>query len=203
MLKYYKLPSIKGEGWAHISLNLETGFFATVSDWGNYSYIWTHPGGEFRKFLMETQPDYLLGKLMMGRPNAKEFDKEATVKQIEEALAERRVSYLERKGVEWVRYNAELKAAKDIKNKEDFEAWVSTTALGDAYEFYSSRPNPECMGFCTKVWPRFVKLLKEELEKEERDKKDAEAIRQAAPAIVDAVREDIKALSTSATKATR
>lgn len=68
MLKYYKLPSIKGEGWAHISLNTETGFFATVSDWGNYAYIWTAPGGEFRAFLMGLQPDYLYGKLMMGRP---------------------------------------------------------------------------------------------------------------------------------------
>ena len=40
----YNIPSINGEGWAVVVLDLKDGYFSTVSDWGNYSYMWPNIG---------------------------------------------------------------------------------------------------------------------------------------------------------------
>jgi hypothetical protein len=169
MLKYYKLPSIKGEGWAHISINANTGFFATVSDWGNYAFLWTAPGLEFREFLMQLQPDYLYGKLMMGRPDHKVFDGAKTKANIIEAIEEHNK---ETEGG-WPYYEEELAVvqAHSFDDEGDFEAWQSETKLADSWEYGERCPAPDCMGFCTKIWPRFVVLLKEELAQEKTENK--------------------------------
>jgi hypothetical protein len=164
VLKYYKLPSIKGEGWAHITINTETGFFATVSDWGNYSFIWTSPGGEFRAFLTQLQPDYLYGKLMMGRPDNKVFDGKKTVANIRQELED-----LNKEDGGWEHYAAEMAALKEIgpdPEKSEFEGWEGETRLTDVWEHVVYVPAPDCMGFCERVFPRFVALLKAELEQE-------------------------------------
>ena len=75
-LYQYNLPSIDGlEGWANIIIG-ENGFFAAVSDYGNYAYRWTHFGtGDFRVWLLDIEPDYLAGKI--SRRNA--FDLEGSI----------------------------------------------------------------------------------------------------------------------------
>lgn len=60
-LRRYALPSVKGEGWAIIVIGSD-GYFSTVSDWGNYAYLWTHPGCEFRHFLAGLDADYFWGR---------------------------------------------------------------------------------------------------------------------------------------------
>jgi hypothetical protein len=196
MLKYYKLPSIKGEGWAHITINTETGFFATVSDWGNYAYIWTDPGGEFRAFLTRLQPDYLYGKLMMGRPNLKEFDDEATKKEVIEGLDQYNAAYKERhKGKEWVGYRPELEMAENIVDEASFNDWQEETHLDEAHDYACWRPCHDCTGFCERVWPRFVELLKKELYDEKKGHEEAEVLKAAKPAILAEVREHISAMT--------
>jgi hypothetical protein len=194
MLKYYKLPSIKGEGWAHISLNTDTGFFATVSDWGNYSYIWDAPGGEFRHFLLDLRPDYLYGKLMMGRPDSKVFDGAKTVENVRLAIEEKNA---EEEG-HWPHYREELEALSAIgrdPEKSEFEGWESETRLTDVWEYAVYVPAPDCMGFCTKVWPRFVELLKKELYDEKKGHEEAEILKAAKPAILAEARADIERMT--------
>ena len=51
----YSFPSIKGEGWAIFFLD-ETGCFAALSDYGDWSYRWNQRGLPekltFRHFLL-------------------------------------------------------------------------------------------------------------------------------------------------------
>ena len=75
-LHRYALPSVKGEGWAIVVLGSD-GYFSAVSDWGNYAYIWTHPGCEFRRFLVGCDAHYFWTKIMHGR-KARVFDEERT-----------------------------------------------------------------------------------------------------------------------------
>lgn len=188
--KLYNLPSDKTcEGWAVLVVDTDRGFFATVSDWGNYAFLWTHPGCEFRKFLTGLQPGYLHSKLMHGRPNQEVFDGDGTyafvkdsveaLKDSEPALYETEKELLE----EWSTFEA----------LSDFEDWQERTDIGDAWEYHKTFPEPQCRAFCEKVMPRFKKLLEEELAKEEQDKKDADAIRAAGPQLVADLRADLEA----------
>jgi hypothetical protein len=164
MLHYYTLPNIKGEGWAHIAINTETGFFAAVSDWGNFSYLWTHPGMEFRKFLTELQPDYLHSKLMMGRPDRAVFSGSKTVENIRQAIEDKN-----KEEGRWAFYHEEmdtLKALGPDPEKYALDVWESETHLTDVWEYVVYLPEPQCRSFCEKVWPRFKKLLLDELEEE-------------------------------------
>src|SRR4051812_42726931 len=83
-LRRYSLPSEKGEGWAIVVLGSD-GFFSAVSDWGNYAYIWTNPGCEFRKFLTQVDASYFWSKITSGR-TTRVFDPEETEKNIDKAL---------------------------------------------------------------------------------------------------------------------
>jgi hypothetical protein len=75
MLKSYKLPSAGcGEGWAIIVIDTDSGFFATVSAFGNYAYLWTSTGCEFRKFLIGLYADYLCKKLLHGRSDIRSIE---------------------------------------------------------------------------------------------------------------------------------
>jgi hypothetical protein len=187
MLRDYSIPSERsGEGWALIVVNTDNGFFATVSDWGNYAYIWSSPGCEFRKFLMGLNPDYLCSKLMHGRKDAREYDSDAIRLEVMKELDERAKSYRERNRKFWPRYAEEKRNAEERlsgDNVHDFEAWCSETVLDEPWRYHLTRFNQQCMAFCTKVWPRFKKLLEEELAAEEKAKDDAEKIR--APAIAE------------------
>lgn len=167
MLKRYSLPSIKGEGWAQIVIDTEWGFFATVSDWGSYSFMWTAPGCEFRKFLTELQPDYLYGKLMMGRPKNKEFDEKKTEENIRQAIEDKNKEADDvHAGWEYYEEELEILSNRLPMDEANFESWESETRLTDVWELAVYSPCHDCMGFCTKIWPRFVELLKKELEEE-------------------------------------
>jgi hypothetical protein len=173
--RYYKLPSVNGEGWAHIAINTETGFFATVSDWGNFSYIWTAPRCEFRKFLTEIRADYLYGKLMMGRPYSRVFDGRKTVENIRERL-------LRKNNKEtppgWAFYEEELElllALGEDPGKSELEVWESQTRLLDVWEHAVYSTEPQCTSFCEKVWPRFCEVLRAELHEEAKNYNDFKA----------------------------
>ena len=78
MLKTYEVkPVASGGDWAVIVLDTERGFLGIASDRGNYAFMWSHTGeDDFRSFLigLEDSPDYLLGKLMHGRPDRQVYD---------------------------------------------------------------------------------------------------------------------------------
>lgn len=94
ILRRYFLPSLpSGEDWAVIVIGSD-GFFSAVSDFGNYAFLWRDFGrDDFRKFLIGSTPNYIIGKLSPG----KEYDGEQTLQNIRRSiLLNRRQALLER-----------------------------------------------------------------------------------------------------------
>jgi hypothetical protein len=168
MLKRYRLPSVKGGGWAFIVIDTEIGYFSTVSDYGNYAYIWTAPGEDFRKFLIGLSVDYLRGKLLHGRDRTDVFDGYATKIEVEKAIEEYNQQEFKRTGQNWEHYDQEHELCRDIDSEREFDEWVGETNLDDACELARFQPDPQCTGFCEKVYPRFVAMLKAELAEEQK-----------------------------------
>ena len=60
----YELRNIpEGLSWADFTIDCETGSLDIQSDWGEYSYMWSSPGGEFKHFLRKLNSSYLLDKM--------------------------------------------------------------------------------------------------------------------------------------------
>lgn len=172
MLTRYTLgtdPKTPGEGWAHIVIDTAIGFFATVSDFGNYACEWTAPGGEFRKFLLGVSFDRMHDKLMLERPDRSVFDGERTKAAIlEDVRSEMKVSAEDKDVVtraRWVREH-ELITACEMESVSDFDAWMSETTIDDAWEYHRTVPQPQCRRFCEEVMPRFKAILRAELDAE-------------------------------------
>jgi hypothetical protein len=164
-LRKYVLPSVKGEGWAIVVIDTSSGFFATVSDWGSYAYLWSDPGCEFRKFLVDLNADYLHGKLMMGRPDRRVYNGKETLaeitKYLKEAIEDETTTHPRKK-----RLQRELSDLHDFDldySDEEFRRWCEKTSIEEPWTWVCYSPNPECWGFCTNVWPRFVEMLRNEL----------------------------------------
>jgi hypothetical protein len=163
LLRRYDVPSTGvGEGWAVIVLDIPGLFFAAVSDYGNYAFQWTNigDGNEFRKFLVGLEPDYLHGKLMHGRGDAKVFDGEATFKAVKKHLME--VTKREDPTL-YKREKSRLQEVGEFSSQSDFDHWMSDTDLDVPWEFAVRIPEPQCMQFCTKTFARFKEMLTEEL----------------------------------------
>ena len=162
MLKRYDIKNDRdGEGWGIIVIDTSIGFFATVSDWGNYSFLWTHPGCEFRKFLCDLEVDYLRSKLLHGREKDQVFLGDATVAAI-------RLRLEEIKELDPLLYGSELEALDDRLPMErgEFEAWQSETVLPDPWSFGVWGHDAQCTAFCERVMPRFKRMLEDELKAE-------------------------------------
>lgn len=173
-LREYVIRSDKshGGGWAIIVLDLDRCYFSTVSDFGNYAFCWgSGPGMEFRRFLMQIHEDYLGGKLMQGWPNQYEYDHELTKQTIFEHLRQmaRESFLLPRRWAAYIRERDLYRRAKadaDFWCAGDFDEWYRETRLSDAYEFRGEVLNRQFQGFFRHIWPRFVELLRAELELE-------------------------------------
>jgi hypothetical protein len=161
-LRRYALPSVKGEGWAIIVIGSD-GYFSTVSDWGNYSYIWTHPGCEFRKFLVGVDAYYFRGKITHGR-KAHVWDQERTKKNIGKRLWD-----LMGDGViDKVQHDEALSLLDDhiCDEAEGIRRWVDLLDFdfGDLCEgIWATKAEPQSLGFATHILPRFQQMLRDEL----------------------------------------
>jgi hypothetical protein len=187
MLKRYELhPESNGEGWAIMVIDTDRGFFATVSDFGNYAYLWTSTGCEFRKFLIGLEADYLCKKLLHGRSDSYSIDEVETLNAIMAGIEEHAVAFKEHSNRKWPRYESERDSAKhaDFSNDSGFQEWCDNTKLDEPWEYRCTRLNPEAMAFCTKVFPRFTEMLKKELEVEASDLKALEDGRSSIHAAV-------------------
>ena len=168
MLHRYDIPSDPKthEGWAVILLDTHGLFFAAVSDYGNYAYMWTDigHGNEFRKFLAGLEPDYLYGKLMSGRPDIKVYDGDLTKVAIRDAIEEMNKAEREVTGKDWTYYKRELEfLEEDFDTRLDFERWSESTELASSWELAKYVPEPQCTQFCTKTFALFKQRLTEEL----------------------------------------
>lgn len=141
------------EGWG-IFLIDSSGMFSVVSDYGNYAYKWTSFGDCFRSFLCKLHAPYLGGKINIEHGN--EYDEERTKKVIREhILSHRRERSFTREEAlqEWI-------LSDDM---HDFRAWYMQTEMDCAYEFRCEMPPPQVTGFCERLFPRLVELLRADL----------------------------------------
>lgn len=194
MLKRYELPSEgSGEGWGVIVIDTDCGFFATVSDFGNYAYLWSSTGCEFRKFLIGLDADYTCKKLLHGRSDMRCIDEVETLSAILISIEAYALAYRERNKRQWPRYESERDAAKhaDLSSDGGFQEWCDNTKLDEPWEYKCTKLDPQAMGFCTRILPRFQEILRKELEVEAADVKALEdgrsSIRAAVAKQIDAI----------------
>lgn len=160
-LRKYKLPPKKGEGWAVIVIDMN-GFFSTVSDWGNFAFNWLNTGeDDFRKFLLDLEPDYLADKL--GKVE-KTFNGEASAKAVREAVNGLVESEATGFDVEWEKDR--LSDLGDSPSEPDFWMWLNSTEVERAYDLAVWDQTNTADGFVKHILPRFKELLKAELEME-------------------------------------
>lgn len=166
----YRLTTAKGRWIADVILRSD-GFFATVSDWGNYAFRWTHPGEEFRSFVaqLEGQHDYVCSKLA----RRDWYDGEQTLKNIKERITSgRRDGWLtkERAAKEWENltdacatfFTDGMSGVREI-DLVQFHRFYENTSLNDAGELASYDYPHDMRGFCREVMPVLAKAIREEL----------------------------------------
>jgi hypothetical protein len=159
----YYLSNENREGWAEIVIG-STGFFAAVSDYGNYAFAWRSMGvDDARKFFLRAPDDwcYFAGKL--GGAHAREYDGVATRLAIrEEIIRLRRDGGLTRDEA-----RAEWELAEG--NIEDSEVWLgiwwSRTKI-DATELRRTRLDASLEAFCKVTMVRLAEVIRAELAKE-------------------------------------
>lgn len=170
----YTIPSAGlGEGWAYIIIR-EDGFFSTVSDYGNYAYLWSSTGcDDVRKFFLRSARDwdYFARKLCPKE----ELDIEATVKNLREGVKE-----LMKDGS---REEFEARQVKhlidDLEGDDDWEGFVREGLVvrffETPWEYTVRRLNRDVEAYAKKIFPKLVKLIQKELDVEAVSKKDVES----------------------------
>ena len=53
-------------GWLGQIVLTSNGMFASVTDWGNYSYAWRGYTGTFKEFLLQVNEGYFADKMVQG-----------------------------------------------------------------------------------------------------------------------------------------
>ena len=157
----YTLPPLKGEGWAIIILR-EDGYFSTVSDFGNYAYMWTCTGcKDFREFLLRADKDwhYFAKKL---KPDTHVDSRESIKNLLEELLRRRHQREISKE------------SARDIfetihRYDEDWEGLLRDQdadlmrEFPEPWEYTISSLDSDVIGFCQKILPRLNVILRKQL----------------------------------------
>ncbi len=168
-LRRYTLEPDKKYGtWAIIVIDTKIGYFSVVSDYGNYAFRWTHPGGEFRKFLAGLEPDYVYSKLTHTQ---RMFDLEGSRDAVLKAFTEIREA--QTRPESWV--DREYDDFESVHSESEFMMWVSNTEMEDPHEFFRTKKEPDCWRFVRHLFSRFQLMLREELQKETNEAKKQEA----------------------------
>jgi len=160
----YWLPNQNHQGWAEIVI-CSTGFFGVVSDFGNYSYLWTHHGyDDVRKFFLRAERDWDYFARKLGGEHATVYDGQRTARGIRDFILEQRRSgelTAERAREEWELIDSDLE-----DNMSGFDAWYRSTKFEDVCEFHRTRITPQLEAFCKVTMARLADVIRSELEKE-------------------------------------
>jgi len=151
------------EGWAIIVVDSK-GFFATVSDYGDYAYHWRDFGACFKHFLIGVNKSYLLRKIA----DSDHYDGVATLERAKEVIIQlRKEDYVTR--VEARRAWKNLEEFENLKFEDSFKYWVEDEGQHPMGEFWHEfelpfRTYPPMVKlFVDRVWPRFIKELQKEV----------------------------------------
>jgi hypothetical protein len=146
----YSIPSVRCEGWAEVVLGSD-GFFAVVSDYGNWAFSWRHRGEGvgIREFILHVWPDYFINKIQ----HDDEFDAEGSVVNFKDDICRMR---RER------RLDAET--ARDLWDGLDYEehnenalqSWYDDNSVhfSEGWENFRRRPCSQATAFAKNVLPR-------------------------------------------------
>ena len=161
---HYQFPSHNLEGWALIILR-EDGFFAAVSDYGNYAYLWRSRGSaDIREFFLNAASEwnYFARKLKPDtRVNAWESFKNV-----------RREILKNRRGLGWDRDQARnvWEGLDEYEECGDWEGFLRDSEVSSFFDEPWELAHMELCGdvvnFCKKVLPRLAEQIKVELEHE-------------------------------------
>ena len=160
MTRTYKIPSEPSHGgWAKFIID-DDGYFSVVSDYGNYAFHWTAFGDNFREFLLDISPDYLMGKLSNGKMS---FDLEASQARLYEVIKELQAD-IGPDDDDNVDAEDLASAIKACYGEEDLKEILKDQDILEEWWEYLRQDYPaDLKGFATRVYPRFVAMLKVEL----------------------------------------
>ncbi len=167
----YKIRELPHHGWADITIDAAEhhGRIQIASDWGNWSYFWSHCGGPFKELLPSLEIGYVAGKFGCGRW----FDEDKTLE-----------SY--RKDVIRYRKNGTLDRhdAKQLYREISYlegnsrESHFCTALERDApalMKFFEYAPNlcygidPMFKNFWRDCWPVFLDTIRAETSAQQRE----------------------------------
>ena len=148
--------------WARFFWEKKTGLVIIVSDYGNWSYCWTHIGRVSLPLFLSQLDSQYMGKKMLST-GYWVFDHEATVKEIKSTILRlRRDTDLEKDEAA-----AEWDAVKKLESGFfDTNDWYNASNLDlfcDSDEYRRTQPNSDWQSFWDRIWvphikPELVKL---------------------------------------------
>lgn len=155
----YVLPTAGHDGWAIFVLGSD-GFFACVSDRGDYAHYWpSHGCNDFREFFLKASEEW--GYFAKKLHPKKEYDEERTT-----AFVKEQILYY-RRGRSLTR--AEARSEWDLLETlcdDGFRAWHDLTQLSDASEYRRESYPGDVEHFCKVTMGRFAAVLRAELDAE-------------------------------------
>ena len=156
---YLREPGDGYTGWAEVVLG-SNGFFATVSDYGNYAFGWRHHGmADFRQFWLRKSPSYVCSKL--GKNDHYEAERtEADIKELIDA-------YERDKTWDEERVQEERDLLQSLSDNEiTIDDWMRDTEIGDAWEIPVYDYPPGLQGFVKNILPLLAEAVRVDLEAE-------------------------------------
>lgn len=162
--QYFYQVRGNGSEWMRAWLTSD-GCISIVSDYGNYGYWFGAPGGEFRRFLLGADTDYLGNKLADGQ---RDYKGEESLRSVKHHILK------QRRSLEWSRDQArrewDLLADFDgLDHEFDFLRWSNETEIEYAeieYLYCEGIPS-QLQWFLKNLWPFFVEKLQAEIDDEE------------------------------------
>jgi hypothetical protein len=161
----YEQGNEKGECWFIAFLD-EACCFAVLSDFGDYSYRWSPTGigkQDFRDFITSCNSDYLLSKFC----RRDEYQSEATVKAVKQAIIDERIRYNNSKG----RHGLSAIGARDewdgaihsdiLATYEGFASWAlgESSLHGEVTQLAVFDYPIQARMFMERVWPRLKTMI--------------------------------------------
>lgn len=158
---HYCLPSVKHEGWAEVVIG-DNGFFAVVSDYGNYAFRWNDWGDKsFLDFFCGLEAEYVQRKL----DPSKSFDVDKTVAACRRAIGQAYKHAGNPRGqLSKRRVQSALMELDGVEDELTFNDWLGTWSdyLDDCGELYCTSPSPQILALVNETLPRIKDAIREE-----------------------------------------
>jgi hypothetical protein len=164
--QYHVASTGLGEGWAEILIR-EDGFFAAVSDFGNYAFWWRSTGTkDVREFFLRSERDWDYFARKLGPEE--HVDARASFESLfEEVLKERSKKELTKEDARDRYAHLKYYASDDdwegfLRDAETFQYWA------EPWYYTVSSLDSDVINFAKRTMPRLAALITAEIEKEKR-----------------------------------